>query len=102
MTNEAVLTPRPPVVLTKPRTPAKSSKTKPIFHAAVAARATDRGEPVATRRTVEQHGKKAAGAVAGIAIASQHDAAVDVVEIVFPGLAIAERNVGRIPEISVT
>jgi hypothetical protein len=40
--------------------------------------------------------------VADIAIAIQHDGAMDVVEIVFPGLAVAERSVGRIPEIAVT
>ncbi len=59
MTTEAVLNPRPPVVLAKPGTIAKGSEAKPILHAAVATRTTDRGEPVATRRTVEQHGEPA-------------------------------------------
>ena len=102
MTIVAACNPRRPVVLTKPGTKAKGSEANPVLEAAVAARATDRVEASAARRAVDQHGKPGTGAVAGGAIASQHGDAMDVVEIVSPGLTVAERNVGRIPEISVT
>ena len=102
MTIGAVLLPRRPVVLTKPGTVAERPESKPILGTAVAARATDRIEAVAARRAVDQHGEPGTGAVAGIAIAIQHDVAMDVVETVSPILAVAESSVGRGPEISVT
>jgi hypothetical protein len=102
MTIGAVLLPRRPVVLTKPGTIAKGSEANPVLEAAVAPRATDRIETSTARRAVDQHGKLGTGAVAGIAIAIQHDVAMDVMEIVFPGLAVTERSVGRGQEISVT
>ena len=97
----AIFNPRPPVVLTKPSTETEGSESDPILRTAVAARATDRVEASAARRAVGQHGEPGAGAVAGEAIAIQHDIAMDVVKIVSPGLAVAERNVGRVPETSV-
>jgi hypothetical protein len=88
------------VVLTQPGTGASDANR--ILGTAVAAHTTDRVETGAAIRAVEKHGEVRA-AVAGIAIAIQHrGAAMDVVGIVSPGLAVAERNVGRGPEISVT
>jgi len=85
MTIGAVIYPRHSVVHTKTGTRAEGGAgEKSILRTTVATHATDRVEAGATRRAVDQHGKPATGAVAGIAIAIQHDVAMDVVKIVSP------------------
>jgi hypothetical protein len=101
MTVGAFLHPRAPVVLTKPGTEVKGSEANPIFGAAVAARTTERIETGATLRTADQYGKPGAGAVAGVAIVSQHEL-MDVVEGVSPGRIAVERKIGRSQKIAVT
>jgi hypothetical protein len=88
-------------MLTKPGAGAEGSE-KRILGAAVAARTTDRLKARSARRAIDQHGKPGARGMAGEAVAIQHDVAMNVMKIVLPGLAVAERSVRRGPEISVT
>jgi hypothetical protein len=97
------------VVLPKPGTVASVGWAGSIIlGTAVAARTTDRVEAGAAVRSADQHiiidGDAIEGdaGVAGSAISVQHVVAMDVVEGVFPGLVVAERDVGVFQETSVT
>jgi hypothetical protein len=89
------------VVLTKSGTRPQGSANR-VLGTAVAAHTTPSDEAVAARRAVDQHREVAGAAVAGIAIAIEHGAAMEVVEIDSPERVVAVRKVVRGPEISVT
>jgi hypothetical protein len=84
------------VVPTKSGTVAFASGASPIVGTAVAAHASDRGETGATigGAHVDPWPDGARAFVAGLAVAIQHVVAMDVVESVWPGRPLGERNVG--------
>jgi len=95
---------RDPVVLAKPGVVAFASGASPILGTAVAARTADRVvEARAARRDAEQHGELGVTvtAMADIAIATQYVILMHVHERLAPVRRLGERNVGRVPEISV-
>jgi hypothetical protein len=72
-----------------------------VLVAAVAARATDRCEPVSSERTVEKNGEPVRSRhVAGLAISIQHVLAMDVVEVA-PEHPVSLRDVAAGAKISV-